>query len=147
MLGEMAGKSTAPDLEETMREPLALTCYLPVAEVPAYDAADGATSFVKERPQRVTVTPVRVKQKRQEPERAIIAPRPAAGAPVWRPARARPAPARRIPAQPPKRKVSPRANTVPSLAPERFDLSSLAMFWGVALAGSLVAIGIALTAW
>jgi hypothetical protein len=48
---------------------------------------------------------------------------------------------------PPPKKVSARSETIRHLAKESFDLSSLAMFWGVALAGSLVAIGIALTAW
>ena len=140
MLDAMAGR-TAPDLEETMREPLALTCFLPAAaEVSAYAAEEADTGYIEKRPERVTVRPV-VTRRSPAPAR-VAAPAP----PPWRPARARPV-VRPVQAQPPRRKVLPRAETVRSRQVELPDLRSLAMFWGVALAGSLVAIGIALTAW
>jgi hypothetical protein len=123
------------DLDETLREPLQVTCYFEVATledeptfsvaVPIfeakYDESGDHTGQMKKRPERVRVTPV----VRREP---------------YRPERARPS-------APPKKKITPRANTVPSATKEKLDVFSLAMFWGVALSGSLVAIGIALASW
>jgi hypothetical protein len=156
--------------EETLREPLAVTCYLPVVNlddeptfsvaVPIFEATyeteddEHQTGHLAKRPERVSVKPVPVlhpmpvvrgqKEVRRRPEPVARSPEP------WRPERARPAPARPIQSQPPvqpRRKITPRADTIRSKAADRIDVISLALFWGVALAGSLVAIGIALASW
>src|SRR5688572_23059083 len=112
MLRSMRG-SLAPDLEETLREPLALTCCLPAAEIPVfesvYDAEDAATGYLDERPQRVIVRPLVSGNRKPAPKvnRQVraIQPRPAP--------RKRPEPRAAVP-QKPKRKVLPRANTIPN---------------------------------
>jgi hypothetical protein len=150
MLDSMRGRQ-APDLEETMRQPLALTCCLPQARRTSLEAEDAATGYIDERPQRVIVRPVVGSAPKAKVSKAAVTPlpRPRLKAlkevPAWRPERKRPV-GRPVPQPAIKRKVSPRANTVPSQRGE-LSMSSLAMFWGMSLAGSLVAIGIALTAW
>jgi hypothetical protein len=135
MLDHMVGR-TAPDLEETMREPLALTCFLPAAGPLLDPAEEAATGYLEQRPERVIVRPV------------VSAPKKREAPPPYRPVRARPTPPRpiQVHAQP-RRRVSPRSETIRTRVPDQVGIASLAMFWGVALAGSLVAIGIALTAW
>ena len=139
------GRDRAYDLEETMRNPLELTCCLPMAAVAEFEDDPRPTRLLeKRRPQRVFVTPAQQpppKQKVREP---------------WRPEpRARPTPPRGVPTRRPVQaappmtpvRVLPRAHTIPTQSEPLFDLSQLVMFWGMALAGSLVAIGIALASW
>src|SRR5262252_8359321 len=100
------GSDRAYDLEETMRNPLELTCCLPLgaAEVAALDDDPRPTRLLeKRRPERVFVRPVH--QPQPQPQKK--APEP------WRPApRARPTPPRGVPVA--RRQVLPRASTVPS---------------------------------
>jgi len=151
MLDPMRGRP-APDLEETMREPLALTCCLPQAKLQTLDAEDAATGYLEERPQRVIVRPVHGRMAPPSKSPVTPSPRPprrkqlAKEVPAWRPERSRPV-GRPVQQAPLKRKVMPRADTVRNQRAELSISSSLAMFWGMSLAGSLLAIGIALTAW
>lgn len=133
----MAGR-TADDLEETMRAPLEITCFLSAVEIPVFGAEDADTSRLDQRPQRVVVKGVHASKIAPVSARRSL--------PLWRPERAQPRP-RPIEAHQPRRRVSPRAPTIRNLHADGFDLRSMAMFWGVTLAGSLVAIGIAVTTW
>ncbi len=140
------GRDRAYDLEETMRNPLELTCCLSMAEVADCEDDPRPTRLLeKRRPERVFVTPVQqtpAKPKAREPWRPEprARPTPPRGAPVTR---------RPVQAAPPMTQVRvlPRAHTIPTHIEPLFDLSQLVMFWGMALAGSLVAIGIALASW
>ncbi len=131
--------------DETLREPLPVTCFIatpgltdePTFSVamplkPVYSPPDeGDTGYLTRRPERVFVGPV-------------PSPRPLVRAtPIPLPRR----PIERAP-QAPVPKISRRSDTVRSLPPpERLQISSLMIFWGVALLGSLAAIGAALASW